>query len=71
MPLMVRYCLAAASLVAAALFAVMALEVLSNLFADHQESSDGLYLIYGIPFLLIGAAFLVGAVLLVWPRRKP
>jgi hypothetical protein len=70
MRLLVRYCLAAACIVAAALFAVLSWGPLHNLFEDYKDSPVAIYLILGLPFLVISAAFLMGAVFLVWPHRR-
>ena len=71
MPSHVRYCLAAACVIAAALFAVLSWGPLHNLFEDYKDSPDATYLIVGLPLLLVSAGFLVGAVFLAWPHRKP
>ena len=63
-----RYLWAAICFVAALLFAVISWGPLHWLFEDYKDSSDGLYLIFGLPFLLVGVAFLVAAVWLIWPR---
>jgi hypothetical protein len=65
-----RYLWAAICFVAALLFAVISWGPLHNLFEDYKDSSDGVYLILGLPFLLVSAAFLVGAVWLIWPCQR-
>ena len=66
-----RYLWAAICVAVALLFAVVGWMPLSKLFDEdrYKDSSDGLYLIFGLPFLLVAAALLVTAVWLVWPRK--
>jgi hypothetical protein len=66
-----RYLWAAICFVVALLFAVVGWMPLSKLFDEdrYKDSSDGLYLIFGLPFQLVAAALLVTAVWLVWPRK--
>jgi hypothetical protein len=66
-----RYCLAALCLVAAAGAALVAWLPLKNLFDDYKDSPDSTYLLLGLPFALLSAAFLVAAVWLIRRRRQP
>jgi hypothetical protein len=63
-----RFCLAALCLVVAVGAAVFSWGPLHNLFEDYKDSPDWVYLMLGVPFVLLSAAFLVTAVWLVWPR---
>jgi hypothetical protein len=67
-----RYLWAASCFVAALLSAVVGWMPLSKLFEEdrYKDSSDGLYLMFGLPFLLVSAAFLIAAVWLIWPRQR-
>lgn len=66
-----RYCLAALCLVAGAGAALLAWGPLRNLFDDYQDSPDSTYLLLGLPFALLSAAFLAAAIWLVLRRRQP
>ena len=65
-----RYLWAAICFVAALLFAGISWGPLHNLFEDHTDSPDVVYLILGFPFLALSASFLVAAVLLIRPRQR-
>jgi drug/metabolite transporter (DMT)-like permease len=64
-----RLVLAAALLFLGAYFCWVAYGVLSNLWADYQDSSPSTYLFFGLPALALGVAALVSAVLVVRGRR--
>ena len=65
-----RFFGAATCCVAALLSAVISWGPLHNLFEDYKDSPDAVYLILGLPFLVLSAALLVVAVWLIWPRER-
>jgi hypothetical protein len=63
-----RLVVAAALLALAVAAGVFAWGVLSNLWADYQDSATSTYLLFGLPLLALSVAALVGAVTLL--RRR-
>ena len=60
-----RFLLATASIVVACLSGIWAFGMLSNLWADYQDSAPSTYLLFGVPPLALGVAALAGAVMLL------
>ena len=49
--------------------AVISWGALQNLFADYRDSPSWTYLLFGIPWLVLASAAIVGAIRLLRPRR--
>ncbi len=60
---------AGALIVAAVGCAAMSWGALQNLFADYQDSPIWVYLLFGMPWLVLACGAVVAAIRLLRPRR--